>query len=77
MSAELIGEMKGVLSGMDLDNSKREELDEITQMLKTNLEKVVQHGKRADFIVKNMLLHSRQGSGERRPFDINAIVEES
>ena len=77
LSAELIGEMKGVLSGMDLDNSKREELDEITQMLKTNLEKVVQHGKRADSIVKNMLLHSRQGSGERRPFDINAIVEES
>ncbi len=77
LSAELIGEMKGVLSGMDLDNSKREELDEITQMLKTNLEKVVQHGKRANSIVKNMLLHSRQGSGERRPFDINAIVEES
>jgi signal transduction histidine kinase len=38
---------------------------------------VVQHGKRADSIVKNMLLHSREGSGERRPSDINAIVEES
>jgi len=37
----------------------------------------VQHGKRADSIVKNMLLHSRQGSGEHRPVDINAIVEES
>jgi two-component system NtrC family sensor kinase len=37
----------------------------------------VQHGKRADSIVKNMLLHSRQGSGERQPVDINAIVEES
>jgi signal transduction histidine kinase len=46
-------------------------------MLKGNLEKVVQHGKRADSIVKNMLLHSRQGSGEHRPVDINAIVEES
>ena len=77
LSAELIEEMKDVLSGMNLDNNKREELDEITEMLKTNLEKVVQHGKRADFIVKNMLLHSRQGSGERRPFDINAIVDES
>src|SRR6202012_5420984 len=39
--------------------------------------KVVQHGKRADSIVKNMLLHSREGSGEHRPADINAIVEES
>jgi two-component system, NtrC family, sensor kinase len=37
----------------------------------------VQHGKRADSIVKNMLLHSREGSGEHRPVDINAIVEES
>ncbi|HXX06658.1 MAG TPA: ATP-binding protein, partial [Pseudolabrys sp.] len=42
-----------------------------------NLEKVVQHGKRADSIVKNMLLHSRQGSGEHRLVDINALVEES
>ena len=45
--------------------------------LKGNLEKVVQHGKRADTIVKNMLLHSREGSGEHRPVDINALVEES
>jgi two-component system NtrC family sensor kinase len=46
-------------------------------MLRGNLERVVQHGKRADSIVKNMLLHSRQGSGEHQPVDINALVEES
>jgi two-component system, NtrC family, sensor kinase len=46
-------------------------------MLKSNLEKVVQHGKRADSIVKNMLQHSREGSGEHRPADINAVVDES
>ncbi len=46
-------------------------------MLKDNLEKVVQHGKRADSIVKNMLQHSREGSGERRSVDINALVGES
>ena len=46
-------------------------------MLKGNLEKVVQHGKRADSIVKNMLLHSREGSGERRSVDVNSLVEES
>jgi two-component system, NtrC family, sensor kinase len=39
--------------------------------------KIVQHGKRADSIVKNMLLHSREGSGEHRPVDINALVEEA
>ena len=69
--------MKDVLSDINLDKNKREELDEITQTLKTNLEKVVQHGKRADSIVKNMLQHSREGSGEHRSADINAIVEES
>ena len=46
-------------------------------MLKGNLGKVVQHGRRADSIVKNMLLHSRAGSGEHRPTSINALVEES
>ena len=46
-------------------------------MLKDNLERVVQHGKRANSIVKNMLQHSREGSGEHRPADINAIVDES
>jgi signal transduction histidine kinase len=60
-----------------LDNKTREETSELTQMLKGNLEKVVQHGQRADSIVKNMLLHSREGSGERRPVDLNSIVEDS
>ena len=77
LSVELIEEMKDILSDISVDKSKREELDKIAQMLKGNLEKVVQHGKRADTIVKNMLLHSRQGSGEHRSFDINAIVDES
>ena len=45
--------------------------------MRDNLNKIVQHGKRADSIVKNMLLHSREGSGEHRPVDINALVEES
>ena len=49
----------------------------MTGLIEGNLEKVVQHGKRADSIVKNMLLHSRQGSGERRPVDLNALLEES
>jgi signal transduction histidine kinase len=55
----------------------RGDVGELTQMLKSNLEKVVQHGKRADSIVKNMLQHSREGAGEHRTVDINAIVEDS
>jgi len=77
LSSELIDEMNEVLKGIKLEDKTREEIDELTHMLKGNLEKVVQHGKRADSIVKNMLLHSREGAGEHRPADINAIVEES
>jgi signal transduction histidine kinase len=77
LSGELIDELNDVLKSAPLDDKVREEIDELTHMLKGNLEKVVQHGKRADSIVKNMLLHSREGSGEHRPADINAIVEES
>jgi GAF domain-containing protein len=77
LSAELIDELNEVLKPAALDGKIREEIDELTHMLKGNLEKVVQHGKRADSIVKNMLLHSREGAGEHRPADINAIVEES
>jgi signal transduction histidine kinase len=77
LSAELVGEMSDVLAEATLDKKTRNEMDELAQMLKSNLEKVVQHGKRADSIVKNMLLHSREGSGEHRSADINAIVDES
>ncbi len=77
LSAELIDELNEALKSTDLDGKVREEIDDLTEMLRGNLEKVVQHGKRADSIVKNMLLHSREGSGEHRPVDINAIVEES
>jgi two-component system NtrC family sensor kinase len=77
LSAELIDELDETLAPAPLDQKMRGEVGELTQMLKSNLEKVVEHGKRADSIVKNMLLHSRQGSGEHRPVDINTIVDES
>jgi signal transduction histidine kinase len=77
LSTELIDELNDVIKTTTIDGKTREEIDELTHMLKGNLEKVVQHGKRADSIVKNMLLHSREGAGEHRQADINAIVEES
>jgi two-component system NtrC family sensor kinase len=77
VSVELIDELREALGVAHLDNKVRADINEIADMLQGNLDKVVQHGKRADSIVKNMLLHSRQGSGEHRPVDINAIVEES
>ncbi|HSQ19056.1 MAG TPA: GAF domain-containing protein, partial [Blastocatellia bacterium] len=77
VSVELIDELREALAGAKLNKKLRAEISEIADMLQGNLDKVVQHGKRADAIVKNMLLHSRQGSGEHRPVDINALVEES
>jgi signal transduction histidine kinase len=77
LSVELIDELKDVLKQVSIDGRIREEVNELAQLLHSNLEKVVEHGKRADSIVKNMLLHSREGSGEHRQADINAIVEES
>ena len=77
VSAELIGELQEALQRVHFDEKTGSEVNEITDMLRGNLEKVVQHGKRADSIVKNMLLHSRQGSGEHRLIDINSVVEES
>src|SRR5512132_1859316 len=77
LSAELIDELQDTLKGISLNDKTRAEINELTDTLRGNLDKVVQHGKRADAIVKNMLLHSREGSGEHRVVDINSLVEES
>ncbi|MCW0000767.1 GAF domain-containing protein [Pararhizobium sp. YC-54] len=77
LSVELLDELQQALNGAAAGGPACAEIDELAAMLKGNLEKIVRHGKRADSIVKNMLLHSRQGAGEHRSADINAIVEES
>jgi two-component system, NtrC family, sensor kinase len=77
VSSELIDELQQSLKDVNLDDDKRGEVTELMETLRGNLDKVVQHGKRADAIVKNMLQHSREGIGEHRPVDINALVEES
>jgi signal transduction histidine kinase len=77
VSVELINDLHEVLSGVQADDKVRAEITELSDTLRDNMQKIVQHGKRADSIVKNMLLHSREGSGEHRPVDINTIVEES
>jgi two-component system, NtrC family, sensor kinase len=77
VSVELIDELREALSNVKTDDNVRGEIADLMDTLRGNLEKIVQHGKRADSIVKNMLLHSREGSGEHRPVDVNALVEES
>src|SRR5262249_52269961 len=77
LSTELLEELQDALKHGQFEDKIRAEIDELTETLRANLDKIEQHGKRADSIVKNMLLHSREGSGEHRPVDINALVEES
>jgi two-component system, NtrC family, sensor kinase len=77
VSAEMIDELRETLEDVSLTEKKRSEITELMSTLRTNFDKVVQHGKRADAIVKNMLQHSREGSDEHRPVDVNAMVEES
>ena len=77
VSAELIDELQENLGKVKADANTLAEITELTNTLRDNLDKIVQHGKRADAIVKNMLLHSREGSGEHRFVDANALVEES
>jgi two-component system, NtrC family, sensor kinase len=77
LSRELVGELADVIKAAPLDDARRQEAEELITTIDGNLDKVVQHGKRADSIVKNMLLHSREGSGERATTNINAMVEEA
>ena len=77
VSAELLDELREALSGVKADDKTRAEITELADTLRDNLHKIVQHGRRANSIVRNMLLHSREGSGEHRSVDINALVEEA
>src|SRR6185436_18504863 len=53
------------------------EIDELSATLKGNLQKIAEHGRRADGIVRSMLEHSRGSSGERRMVDLNGLVDEA
>ncbi len=79
LSVELLDELKEAAAPAlaALGGDKLAEVDEIVAMLTGNLEKIAEHGSRADGIVKSMLEHSRGESGERRAVDLNALVEEA
>ena len=79
LSVELLDELKEEAAPAltSLEVEKRGNIDDVFDLLTGNLERIVEHGKRADNIVKSMLAHSRAGSGKREIVDLNAIVEES
>jgi GAF domain-containing protein len=79
LSVDLVAELREAVAPgrAELDTALRAEIDDLTETLQGNLEKIAHHGKRADSIVKNMLLHSRTGASEHRPMDLNALAEEA
>src|SRR5262249_17966333 len=79
LSVELLDELKetAALAITALNDEKRTEIGDTIEMLTGNLEKIAEHGRRADNIVKSMLEHSRGSSGDRRTVDLNALIEEA
>jgi signal transduction histidine kinase len=79
LSVELLDELKQTVRPViaALGTDKRAAVDEVVDMLTANLEKIAEHGRRADGIVKSMLAHSRGASGERQRADLNALTEEA
>ena len=76
LAQELLVELKEEL-GPALAPDGTDEASDIMATLSGNLGKIVEHGRRADGIIRSMLLHSRGGSGERQETDVNALVQEA
>ncbi len=71
LNAELIEELN-----LELDKGNIAEVKALAKDIKENEKKISHHGKRADAIVKGMLQHSRAGSGQKEPTDLNALCDE-
>src|SRR6185437_14724178 len=72
LSVDLLDELQDAIA-----LRQQAEIDELSATLKGNLQKITEHGKRADGIVRAMLEHSRGSSGERRMVDLNALVDDA
>jgi PAS domain S-box-containing protein len=79
LSDELLEELTEILAEpiKALDAETRDDAEDLLQTIRDNLTKINEHGKRADSIVKNMLLHSREGPSERQTANLNAIADEA
>ncbi len=76
INTELLAEVAEIFESGQLPEGLKQDIEPLLKDLKENLQKILQHGKRADSIVKNMLLHSRKQGGEMELTDINALAHE-
>jgi signal transduction histidine kinase len=79
LSVDLLSELKETAAPgfAALTDDQRAEISDISAMLTSNLEKITEHGQRADGIVKAMLEHSRGSSAEWRMVDLNVVIDEA
>jgi signal transduction histidine kinase len=79
LSGELLAELSEILEEpiAALDEDEREDAQDLFRTVRENLDKINQHGRRADGIVKNMLLHSREGPSQRGTARVNSIAAEA
>lgn len=75
LSIEYVEEIKEEIQKLE-KNVTLQEIGDILEDVRANLEKILQHGKRADGIVKSMLMHSRGGQGEFVPTNLNSLLRE-
>ncbi|HKJ79537.1 MAG TPA: ATP-binding protein, partial [Prolixibacteraceae bacterium] len=71
LSNELLDELKE-----EMENGNNDEVQELADDVIQNLKKINHHGKRAESIIKGMLLHSRGSSDQKEPTDINSLCDE-
>ncbi|HSF44826.1 MAG TPA: ATP-binding protein [Chitinophagaceae bacterium] len=76
VNLELAEELKEDLDKMALKEEDKTHLITIVNNIRQNQDKINYHGKRADSIVKGMLQHSRKGTGQKEPVDLNEMVDE-
>ena len=76
VNAEMALELKEEISLSGLPETEKRSVLSLAENILQNQEKIVQHGKRADSIVKGMLQHSRTSTGKKEPVDINNLVDE-
>jgi len=78
-SNELVDELAAEIEPVtaQLDQTARDNVDELIATIKEDLGTIRNHGERADSIVKGMLLHSRGGTNAPQAADLNGLISES
>jgi len=77
LSEELVDELEEEIVKQKIESADLENIQDLLGDLRHNVKKINEHGKRADGIVKGMLMHSRNQSGEKESVNLNKMVEEN